>query len=307
MNVHLYALCWNEADMLEFFFRNYDPWVDRYFIFDDGSTDDSIEILEKHPKVELRQWNRSKPHSFHLSQLDWLNQVWKQSRGKADWIVIVDIDEHLFVPQSAMLNYLQQCTTQGVTIIPALGYQMISDMFPETGETLCQTITKGAPFKMMSKTSLFNPNAVEEINSSIGNHWAWPVGCLKIPDRDELLLLHYKYMDFDHTLKKHAILKIRKSRRGATNNFGNHYLWSSAILQEKWQQFENNSVDISSKSLSPHITHLYRRWWRPGWKFFIRHQLAHIISIIFGHFPRKLMRNLEQIIYKTFYKSKTEP
>ena len=97
MKTHLYALCWNEADMLEFFFRHYDPWVDRYVIFDDGSTDGSIEILKAHPRVELRSWHRKYPDTYGISQWSWLNEVWKESRGQADWVVIVDIDEHLFV------------------------------------------------------------------------------------------------------------------------------------------------------------------------------------------------------------------
>ena len=37
--VHLYTICWDEADMLGFFFRHYDSWVDRYVIYDDGSTE----------------------------------------------------------------------------------------------------------------------------------------------------------------------------------------------------------------------------------------------------------------------------
>ena len=31
--------------MLPFFFKNYDPWVDRYFVYDDGSEDNSIDLL----------------------------------------------------------------------------------------------------------------------------------------------------------------------------------------------------------------------------------------------------------------------
>ncbi len=51
--VHLYTLCWDEADMLGFFFRHYDSWVDRYVVYDDGSIDGSLTILAGHPKVEL--------------------------------------------------------------------------------------------------------------------------------------------------------------------------------------------------------------------------------------------------------------
>ena len=58
MRTVLYTLCWNEADMLPFFFNHYDTWVDRYYIHDDGSTDGSLDILHAHPKVEVRRFER---------------------------------------------------------------------------------------------------------------------------------------------------------------------------------------------------------------------------------------------------------
>ena len=64
--VHLYTICWDEADMLGFFFRHYDPWVDRYIVYDDGSTDGSLDILRAHPKVELRRFARTEAESCVL-------------------------------------------------------------------------------------------------------------------------------------------------------------------------------------------------------------------------------------------------
>ena len=43
--VHLYTVCWDEADMLGFFFRHYDPFVERYVVYDDGSTDGTPERI----------------------------------------------------------------------------------------------------------------------------------------------------------------------------------------------------------------------------------------------------------------------
>ena len=40
--------------MLGFMFRNYDDLVQRYVVYDDGSTDGSLDILAAHPKVEIR-------------------------------------------------------------------------------------------------------------------------------------------------------------------------------------------------------------------------------------------------------------
>ena len=51
MIVHLYAQCWNDEWILPFFFRHYDGLVERYVIYDDGSTDGTLALLRAHPKV----------------------------------------------------------------------------------------------------------------------------------------------------------------------------------------------------------------------------------------------------------------
>ena len=95
MSVDLYTVCWNEVDMLGFFFRHYDSWVDRYFVYDDGSTDGSLDLLARHPRVEVRRFEHTDPDSFVLSHQAFHNTVWKESRGQADWVVITALDEHL--------------------------------------------------------------------------------------------------------------------------------------------------------------------------------------------------------------------
>src|SRR6267378_5894592 len=190
MRVDLYTLCWNEVDMLGFFFRHYDPWVDRYFIYDDGSSDGSLDVLTQHPKVVLRRFERTNPNSFVLSHQAFHNQVWKESRGQADWVVITALDEHLHLKSSPIGEYLADCAELGVTVIPALGYQMLTNDVPESGEWLCETRTLGAPFADMNKLSIFNPDAIVETGFAVGRHHAQPRGDLRLPARDELMLLH---------------------------------------------------------------------------------------------------------------------
>ena len=115
MKVHLYTVCWNEADMLPFFFRHYDSFVDRYVVFDNGSTDGSLDILASHPKVELRRFERTVPDSFVQSHRELQNRVWKGSRGIADWVVVTAIDEHLEAKED-MGAYLSACTRAGITL-----------------------------------------------------------------------------------------------------------------------------------------------------------------------------------------------
>src|SRR4249920_3649935 len=87
MRVHLYTRSWNDAVMLPFFFRHYDPIVDRYVVFDDGSTDDSLRLLQSHPKVDLRRLPLYlDPDSRVISASTFFDQCWKESSGHADWV-----------------------------------------------------------------------------------------------------------------------------------------------------------------------------------------------------------------------------
>lgn len=104
--VHLYTICWDEADMLGFFFRHYDAFVDRYVIYDDDSTDGALDILARHPRVELRRFARVHADSFVLSHKAMQDEAWKESRGAADWVVVTAIDEHLHVRGRPMAAYL---------------------------------------------------------------------------------------------------------------------------------------------------------------------------------------------------------
>lgn len=58
MSIHLYAACWNEERIIPFFLQHYEPLVDRIIIYDDHSTDRSVELLRASPKVEIRPFQR---------------------------------------------------------------------------------------------------------------------------------------------------------------------------------------------------------------------------------------------------------
>ena len=280
--------------MLPFLFRHYDSWVDQYVVYDDSSTDGTLDILNAHPRVEVRQFIRSNPDSLDLSKQTLFNEMWKESRDQANWVILIDVDEHLHVPNISMLEYMQTCTDQGVTIIPALGYQMVSDEFPHANELLSETRTKGAPFKWMSKTCLINPDAVEEFNSSIGNHWCWPFGRLKLPARDELVLSHYKVMGIDHTYKRYQYMKSKMGAQDIANGWGEHYSWTLEQLRTEWERYKKNAVDLAQPDLKQWESHPSKRWWRPGWRFLIHTLVARITFKVLGRVPnRGLKKNKE--------------
>ncbi len=247
--------------MLPFFFAYYDRFVDRYIVFDDGSTDGSIELLTAHPKVDLRRRAPYEdPDSIVASGLAVFNNAWKESRGRADWVIFTDIDEHL-VHERGLDVYLDRCAALGVTLIPALGFQMVSETFPvfRPGIQLQREFTQGVPWVQMNKLSVFSPDAIEETNYAPGRHTATPVGRLLLPPSDELRLLHYKYMGRAETQTRHEAFRERLRARDLANGWGHKYMWSAEDLSKDWDAMAARLVDVAN--LRPDDLLAIPRWW----------------------------------------------
>ena len=219
--------------MLPYFLRHYEPFVDRFFVFDDGSSDGSLRLLAAHPKVEVVHWERSDGESYALSQQQLSNECWKQSRGHADWVVVCDVDEHFYHPD--LPSYLEQCQAQGVTMVPSCGYQMVGDGFPPSDERLWETVRNGTRYDFIDKMSFFDPGSVEEIGFQPGRHVARPEGRLKTPVESEMKLLHYKFIDLDHVLDRHTALLSRLGATDIERDFCHH--WREEELREDYAAF----------------------------------------------------------------------
>lgn len=258
--IDLYAICWNEGPMLDFFFRHYDPIVSRYVMFDDGSTDGTLERIKAHPKVDVRPFVRSDQDSVIRSMTELQNRAWKESRHQCDWAIITAIDEHLY--HRDLIEYLRQCGTSGVTAVPALGYQMVSHEFPDMGSMLANKLTRGAASRLMNKLSLFDPNAVDETNYGPGRHVAAPKGRIVYPDRDELMLLHYKFLDTTYVRGRDSVLAQRIGKVDRMNQWGTHYDRSDSVLRQEMADYVSRAIDVSVVGPRHDRLNSEKRWWR---------------------------------------------
>jgi hypothetical protein len=230
--IHLYCLCWNERKMLPFFFRHYDELVDQYFIFDNGSTDGTLEILAAHDRVLVESFN-TQGDSFVETERRLSDIMWQGSRGAADWVIVVDVDEHL--SHGDFRGYLGRCRSEGVTFIAAAGYEMLSKDFPAPDTKLSDSITLGVASSTYSKPCVFDPTQITKTNFAPGRHYADPEGRVVWPKKQELTLLHYKRLGLEY-IKSRSIELRAGLRSGDIERFwGSHYLHSAETIEAEFR------------------------------------------------------------------------
>lgn len=218
--IHLHALCWNEARMIPYFFRHYNELVDRFFIHDCGSTDGSVEQLAGEPRVTVIPCAPGGDSVFEAEQAI-ANESWKLSRGTAQWVFVVDMSEHLHHP--ALPQVLRNAAADGASAVKLAGYEMIGDEFPSADQPLARLLTRGVRFPQLDKLAVFSPDAVTETNYAPGRHTADPTGRIAWETRHPIALLRYERLGVDYVCERNRRLAARLRPGDLARNYGLHY------------------------------------------------------------------------------------
>jgi hypothetical protein len=227
--IHLYALCWNEARILPFFLRHYRGLADHIYVFDNGSTDQSVQMFAAEENVTVSHFDIT-GDSFVDEARRMCDTMWQASRGLADWVIVVDMDEHLFHPN--LRGYLRYCAGRGITAISTVGYEMVGDTFPIGEVPLWQEISAGCRFGAdFDKLCIFDPDAISSVNFEAGRHSAAPEGRVVYPERTEVKLLHFKKLGVDYLTKRWAELQSGLRPGDIANNWGSHYLSTTEAIE----------------------------------------------------------------------------
>jgi glycosyltransferase involved in cell wall biosynthesis len=260
MSIHLYAGCWNEERIIPSFLQHYEPLVDRIIIYDDHSTDRSVELLRASPKVEVRPFRRE-AESYLDAHLILFETCWQESRGRADWVCLVDLDEFLFHPD--WHHYLDAQKNAGVTIIQALGYEMVSEHFPPAGAALATTFTRGQREVHLDKTGLFAPDAIERMNHTVGRHRCFPVGRVVPPAHYRMQLRHYKSLGLDYVLARTHALAGRITGGDLARGWSVHYLRDDDSIRAHFQAQLTQAEPVPSPRVTkPNKKPDKKPWWR---------------------------------------------
>jgi glycosyltransferase involved in cell wall biosynthesis len=197
--IDLYTYCYNDEDFMPFFIAYYLPFVDRITFSDNGSTDKTLEIIQKAARADGPV---IRVHHSGLTTWDWdaalvmRNTIWKES--KYDLIMWADLDEVIYRPD--LRKYLEETDFD---IYRTEGYEMVSVNYPSPGSNILD-IKMGIRAELEDKYLIWKPDSnivsvtahtIENTNKSI---------C-----QGEIKLLHYKYISAKSMAKRAQAIKAR--------------------------------------------------------------------------------------------------
>lgn len=241
--IHCYTVCWNEERMLPFMLDYYSAFVDRFYIYDNFSTDSTSEVVRKYPNVELLPFDTSNTYD-EPRMVELRNTAWKNSRAKADLVIVCDVDEFLY--HDNLQEYISGNIREGVTIFRPEGYNMISAEFPlhETPSLLVDKVQSGWQDVDFNKCIMFNPQKIIEINYTAGSHFCYPLGIVKQNTDTALKLLHYKYLGYRYVAERYHMYSMRYSAANSKLQLGVQYLQDKERIRFDFTTKLNKAVKI---------------------------------------------------------------
>lgn len=272
MVVHGHLLCRNEIELVPFVM---DYWkrlgVDRLFVWDNGSTDGTIEALKAYDFVTIIPFASEGGYNDEYLLTTVRNLGWKRmSKDVADWVIVSDFDEVPYFigrndkkdPSFKVSNYedfpdfdgetfrdwLEFLDDEKVSIVRTRMHQLIRKDFPEYKPELMHTYEGGRYYDenhRFDKTLLFNCKKVEETNYQLGAHDAQFIARgLFMEYPSEYCMFHLKYLGEDYVINKSKRLydNLRPDIKEG-NVIDSHYLKLIEDYQFYADMFWNNGYD----------------------------------------------------------------
>ena len=241
MRIEAFTFCWNEMTVLPFAVDYWRRYADHVTVFDNGSTDGSIEFMQQHSDlITIEHWETNNQINDKML-LDAKNNMWKRARGSADLVVVADMDEML-IPVG---NELQRMLDEGYTVCTPRWFAMMSDEVPthEDGKLLHEI----RPYAIQSpgKVIVFDPNKIDNVNYDPGAHQCRPEGFVQWFDGGIYCLHTDHNFSLEHKIERYRQMNARQSAINRQKGWGIHYGFSAEHLTKWWGEAWQQTVNFN--------------------------------------------------------------
>ena len=258
--IHVVTVAWNEEAFLPHFLRHYSEMGAVITVFDNESTDRTVEIAASWPRTTVQSFStgntlRDAVNSYIKSQ------AWRLHNSRsAEWVICVDVDELIYHPN--LSEYLRVCDYEGYDVVVPAGVDMVPMIMEEDGASATgrppRLSTDGMPNALYNKPVIFSARRIESVSFGPGAHTAkfspkprvighrvgiprprppFPASMYLQglpPDENDPLLLHYRFYD-TNIVDRWREREWRRSKVNRELGMGAHYGVDVTVLQDYLQ------------------------------------------------------------------------
>ena len=233
-----YTLCLNEIKIVDWAIDYWKLFADHVYVFDNGSTDGTLEKLQQYPDwitiihyetkgTDNEEMVRKKMEAFNHAK-----------ENGYDWAIISDFDEFMYCDNWE--DVLLTAYENNVGVLVNQIYQLESKEFPTYNPNLLlhrDLTVKGMYDMAFGKICVYNTHLVDAIEFLPGAHKMRFRGIGSGEESQEIFMFHAKQIGLDYLLERTQYLGSILGENDRTQGFGFHYYFPK---QEIINGFMNN-------------------------------------------------------------------
>jgi hypothetical protein len=245
VKVDVYVLCYNEEALIPFMLDYWNEFATNVYVLDNYSTDNSINLLKAENRFNVEIIQHSSDNTFNdYINMQLKNNMWKNSIGKCDFVMVSDFDEVIY--SKSILSELYRMKYEGCTIWRHKTYDMITKEFPiYNGKFLHEIVKTGilSDFNW-GKDILFDPNKIIEMNYCAGSHNCNPVGYCKYFNDSDIYMFHFKYLSIEYVISRYKMYRDRLSNMNRMYGWGVQYDYEETRIIDEFDNMYNKKLDV---------------------------------------------------------------
>lgn len=253
MSICYVVLCFNEMDILPFVKQYWEKLeVDKVVVFDNGSTDGSIEYLQQFDWIEVRHFDSDGQNDIIQKSIK--EQAYMELKDQYDIIIISDMDECFYFNDFKALG--QRMIDEGYNCLVVPNYALCEDYKPQYNDDLLlheqchmfykQKLNHMNGFEELSKISIFNCKATDKVSMSVGQHYVMTSPRMMVMLSKDGFCLHIdKGFGIDYKFKVRQKMNDNLSQTNKNSGMCVEYSKSYEELEKEYVKNQKNSFDLN--------------------------------------------------------------
>ena len=254
MKTYWVVLCKNEEDIIPFCIQYWSRIADKVIVYDNHSTDSSVELLSKYDWIEIRTFDSDGQNDSIQKQVK--EQAYLEFKDQCDILIITDMDEVFYFNDFKAISEAFVSGDYNILMTPI--FSLCEDSKPPYSEDklLHQQCHKFYKQKMnhmqgfddYSKLSIFNTKITDKVNMSVGQHYVQTSPQMKIMLSMDGFNLHIDKgfgVDYKYNIRQRMNnnLSDTNKRSGMCIEYSDSY----EKLKTEYEKNQANSFDLNER------------------------------------------------------------